>query len=110
MANNIPTGNLDFTSTIEALNAQQRNWQVARLSLTGVITSTFSASTLYGFIIDTGSVTLTAGSAGGAFLAKLTGPSVGEFSFGAPLAAPPPGGAVVATVSATTVNATIWYK
>jgi hypothetical protein len=107
---NIPTGNLDFTSPIEALNALQRNWQVARLSLSGVITSTFTASTLYGFLIDSGSVTLTAGSAGGAFLAKLMGPSQESFPFGAPLFLPPPGGAVVATVSATTVNATLFYK
>lgn len=110
MANNIPVGNLDFTSQMEALNALQRNWQVARLSLSGVVTATFTASTLYGYIIDSGSVTLVTGSAGGAFIAKLTGPSNASFPFGAPLAAPPPGGGVVATVSASTVNATIYYK
>lgn len=110
MANNFPVGNLDFTSPLEALNAIQRNPQVARLSLSGVTSATFTASTLYGFVLDTGSVTLTSGSAGGAFLLKLTGPSSGSFSFGAPLAVPPPGGAVVASVSASTVNATLWYK
>lgn len=110
MPNNLPVGNLDFTSLNEALNALQRNPQVARLSLSGVVTTTFSASTLYGFVLDSGSVTLTAGSAGGAFLVKLTGPSTGQFSFGAALAVPPPGGAVVATVSASTVNAVLWYK
>lgn len=109
MANNIPVGNLDFTDEREALNALQRNWQVARLSLSNVLTSTFTASTLYGYIIDTGSVTLT-NSSGGAFLAKLTGPSVASFPFGAPLAALPPGSGVVATVSASTVNAVLWYK
>lgn len=81
-----------------------------RLSLSGVLTSTFTASTLYGFVIDSGNLTLTAGSVGGAFLVKLTGPSQESFSFGAPLAQLPPGGAVVATVSTSTVNATIFYK
>jgi hypothetical protein len=110
MANNIPAGNLDFTSPIEAMNALQRNPQVARFSLAGILTSTFTASTLYGVLIDSGSVTLTAGSSGGAFLVKLSGPSVASFPFGAPLSAPPPGGAVVATVSASTVNCSIFYK
>lgn len=110
MPNNVPTGNLDFTDSREALNALQRNWQVGRLSLQGVLTSAFTASTLYGYVVDSGNVTLTAGSAGGAFLVKLTGPSVASFPFGAPLAVLPPGGAVVATVSASTVNCTLWYK
>lgn len=110
MANNIPVGNMDFTSPVEALNALQRNPQAARLSLHGVTTSTFSASTLYGYIIDSGTVTLTDGSAGGAFIARLTGPDSASFPFGAPLVAPPPGQGVVATVSATTVYCTIWYK
>lgn len=110
MPNNLPVGTLDFTSVIEATNALQRNPQVGRLSLSGVLTSTFTASTLYGYVIDSGNVTLTAGSTGGAFLVKLTGPSVASFPFGAPLAVLPPGGAVVATVSATTVNATLFYK
>lgn len=110
MANNLPVGNFDFTDQLEALNALQRNWQVARLSLTNVLTASFTASTLYGYVIDSGSVTLTSGSAGGAFLLTLTGPSVASFPFGAPLAALPPGGAVVATVSASTVHAAIWYK
>lgn len=110
MANNIPVGNLDFTSLNEALNALQRNPQVARLSLSGVVTATFTASTLYGFVLDSGSVTLTDGSSGGAFLAKLTGPSSQQFSFGALLGTTPPGRGVVATVSASTVNAAIWYK
>lgn len=107
---NTPVGNLDFTSQLEALNALQRNWQVQRLSLSGVLASTFTASTLYGYILDSGSVTLTAGSAGGAFLLKLTGPTQESFSFGAPLAVLPPGGAVVATVSTSTVNCTLFYK
>lgn len=110
MANNLPVGNLDFTDEREALNALQRNWQVARLSLSGVLTTTFTASTLYGYVIDAGSVTLNANSSGGQFLLKLSGPSVASFPFGAPLAALPPGGAVVATVSASTVNAVLWYK
>lgn len=110
MANNLPVGNLDFTDQLEALNALQRNPQVARLSLTNVLTSAFTASTLYGYVLDSGSITLTSGSAGGAFLVKLTGPSAQDFPFGAPLAALPPGSAVVATVSASTVNATLWYK
>ena len=110
MANNTPVGNLDYTSPLEALNAIQRNPQVTRLSLSGVLTATFTASTLYGYVVDSGSVTLTSGSAGGQFIVKLTGPSTGSFSFGAPLVAPPPGGAVVATVSASTVNAVLWYK
>lgn len=110
MPNNVPTGNLDFLSPLEALNALQRNWQVASLPLRNVLTSTFTASTLYGYVIDSGSVTLTAGSSGGAFIAKLTGPSTGQFSFGAPIGATPPGSAIVATVSASTVNATLFYK
>lgn len=109
MANNTPVGNLDFTSPVEALNAIQRNPQVARLSLHGVTTSTFSASTLYGYIVDSGTVTLTDYSSG-AFLARLTGPSAQDFPFGAPLELPPPGGGVVATISATTVYCTLWYK
>ncbi|HET8908286.1 MAG TPA: hypothetical protein VFN11_15120 [Ktedonobacterales bacterium] len=112
MPNNIPAGggNVDFTGLLEGVSALQRNPQVGRLSVTGVITATFSASTLYGYIIDSGSVTLNSGSAGGAFIAKLSGPSVGEFSFGAPIGNPPPGSGIVATVSTSTVNATIWYK
>lgn len=112
MANNIPAGggNVDFTGLLEAISALQRNPQVARLSLSGVLTSTFTASTFYGFLIDSGSVTLTAGSSGGAFVAKLTGPSQESFPFGAPIGSLPPGSAVVATVSATTVNATLFYK
>jgi hypothetical protein len=51
MPNNLPVGNLDFTSLNEALNALQRNPQVARLSLSGDVTTTFSASTLYGFVL-----------------------------------------------------------
>ncbi len=110
MANNTPVGNLDFTSSLEALNALQRNPQLARLSLSGVTTATFTASTLYGYVLDSGSVTLNANSSGGVFLLKLSGPSTQSFAFGAPLAALPPGGAVVATVSASTVNVTLWYK
>ncbi len=109
MPNNTPVGNLDFTSQLEALNALQRNPQVARLSLHGVLTQTFSASTLYGFIIDSSSVTLTAGSSGGAFIAKLTGSAAESFNFGAPIGSPPPGSTIVATVSASTVNCTLWY-
>jgi hypothetical protein len=109
MANNIPVGNLDFTDTREALSALQRNPQVARLSLHGVLTSNFTASTLYGYIIDTGTVTLKDYSTS-AMLVTMTGPSVASFPFGAPLALLPPGGGVVATVSASTVNATLWYK
>lgn len=106
----MPVGNLDFTDNREALNALQRNWQIARLSLSNVLTTTFTASTLYGFVVDSGTVTLNVSSSGGQFLFKLTGPSVGSFPFGTPLAALPPGGAVVATVSASTVNATLLYK
>lgn len=109
MANNTPVGNLDFTSLLETVNALQRNPQVARLSLHGVLTSTFSASTLYGYIIDSGTVTLTDYSSG-AFIARITGSSSASFPFGAPLYLPPPGGGVVAAVSASTVYCTIWYK
>lgn len=109
MANNIPVGNLDFTGPVEALNALQRNPQIARLSLSGVLTATFTASTLYGFLIDSGSVTLTDYSSGG-FLYKLSGPWAASFPFGAPMKALPPGAGVVATVSSTAVNATILYK
>lgn len=109
MANNTPVGNLDFTSPVEAINALQRNPQVARLSLHGVITQTFSASTLYGFVIDTGTVTMTDYSSG-AFIMRLTGPSSESYSFGAPLYLPPPGGGVVATASVSTLYATLWYK
>ncbi len=83
---------------------------MARLSLHGVLTQTFIASTMYGFIIDSGSVTLTTGSAGGAFIAKLTGSAAESFDFGAPIGLPPPGSPIVAAVSATTVYCTIWYK
>lgn len=109
MANNIPVGTKDFTDPLEALSALQRNPQVARLSLYGVLTSTFSASTLYGYVIDAGSVTLTDYSTS-SFLVQLTGPGSQDFEFGAPLYLPPPGGGVVATVSATTVHCTLWYK
>lgn len=67
MPNNNPVGNLDFTSPLEAMNALQRNPQIASLPLHGVLTSAFIASTLYGYVIDSGSVTLTAGSSGGHF-------------------------------------------
>lgn len=111
MANNIPVGggNVDFSGPVEALSALQRNWQIARKTVQGVTSTTFSASTLYGWVIDSGSITLTDYSSGG-FLYKLTGPDSVAFSFGAPLQLPPPGGGVVATVSATTVNATLLYK
>jgi hypothetical protein len=106
---NTPVGNLDFTSQLEALNALQRNPQVSRLSFHGVLTASLTASTLYGFSLDSGTVTLTDYSSG-AFLVRLTGPSQGSYPFGAPLALLPPGGGVVATVSASTVYCALWYK
>ena len=108
MPNNTPNGNLDFTSQIEALNALERDPQVGSVVVHGVVQQTFSASTLFGVSIDTGSVTIQDNSSN--FLYKFVGPLTQGFQPGWPLWKLPPGGACVAVLSATSTYATFVYK
>lgn len=105
--NNTPVGNIDFISGAEALSALQRNWQIARLQCT-TLTTAFSASTIYGVLVD---------SRGGGFVDINDNTATAYrfttsqfFPMGMPLNTPPPGGAAFAIMNSTGLVATVLYK
>lgn len=111
--NNIPIGNIDFVSGAEALSALQRNWQIGRVQLIGT-TTTFSASTIYGWVID--GPPNVAGASGYVYIGDTTtflqirGPSAAFFQLGIPTSYMPPGGACYAVANSTGLLGTIFYK
>ena len=108
MPQNIPVGNLDFTSLIEAVNALERDPQLESLVAHGVTQQTFTASTLYGVSVDAGSVTIQDNSANPLY--KFVGPLSLSIQPGWPLWKSPPGGACVAVLSTTSSYASLVYK
>lgn len=108
MPNNTPLGNLLFSSPIEALNALSYDPQLASLTVHGVPSQSFTASTLFGVSLDSGTLTVQDTSAN--VLYKFTGPLSQSFQPGWPLWKSPPGGACVAVLSATSSYASLVYK
>jgi hypothetical protein len=113
--NQTPVGNLDFVSPLEAVNALQRNWQIARIQTT-TLTTSFSASTIYGVIVDG-----TPGVVGANGMVQIFdntttpfltvhGPQVAYFQMGVPTNYAPPGGACFAVTNSTGLNVTVLYK
>lgn len=108
MPNNLPVGNLDFVSPVEALNAQIRDPQLGRIVISpSVLSVNFSASTLFGVTLQgTATLSITDVTASYVFGAN----TVAVFAPGLPFGYPPPGGAVTAALSTTGTHAVLLYK